>query len=585
MSILQGGIALKSAKRRRFIAYILLSLAILLIVVAVGTLVHTFSKYNALSLSRQDSQLVEIAQAVDTSMHNQLNSLRENLRYVITRRGFLLAEQTWISTGNSEDLLNRMQENLVSSSLMVHAMLAITGENRILSSSANDSYYFPDGMEGTLLPCFGGDGSMYLALFEEGQHARYAALVDMEEWYASLAHFNVKDSIRLMLLGSQERILLHTWMGQSKVNIIDDLTEANCDLHAVRHMLSSRTASHSQTHSYHLTYPGDTYAHEMRMTTIPLPLCTNGYFIVGLTSDYDEIIVPMQSAAWHMIISSAILMTGVLMMLLTSFQLVLQNRQRDVELERLIQRNEETRKLLEKTNELAHHQRLETIGTLTASIAHEFNNLLTPIMGYSILTLEGLPDGCDDLADNVSEIYEASRKAKNIVSRLNDLSRRSDEEHFTALSLPNLVEKALNVAAPALPARVSTALNKPETDLIVSGSETKLSQLLLNLILNAYHAMETTGGTLTLALSAEEEFAVVRVQDEGIGIPEEALPLIFEPFFTTKESGRGTGLGLAIVHQIVQAHHGDIKVHSITGQGTTFILSLPLAYSVNADIA
>ena len=98
----------------------------------------------------------------------------------------------------------------------------------------------------------------------------------------------------------------------------------------------------------------------------------------------------------------------------------------------LEEKNRRIEELNAKTRELAHHQRLETIGTMTSSIAHEFNNLLTPIMGYSMMTLEELPQD-DGLYDNVLEIYNASLKAKDIISRLSELSRKNTELVFKAL--------------------------------------------------------------------------------------------------------------------------------------------------------
>ncbi len=572
----QGGIGLKLFRHKRLLTYGLLTAGILLIVIGSVLLAQTFRGYNELSLSRQDRQLEEMARTIDHNMASLLEGLQEDLIYVIGRRGFVEAEATWQQTGDAEELLSRMQENRLSTQTMVHAMLTIQGDTILLSSGGNTDYYFPSGMEGALQPCFAGDGSMYLALFADGQHARYAALVSMADWYAALTHIHASENIQLMLLGSQRKILLHTWMGEQHVSAVEELTEDSCDQSAVRCLMESRTTGQALTTSYDLSYPGDTYVHEMRMTTVPLEACENGYFIVGLICDYDEILLPMQAAAWYLFLSGVLLVTGLLLMVLMAVMLVRQSRRRDLELESLRQRSEETQKLLDKTTELAHHQRLETIGTLTASIAHEFNNLLTPIMGYAILTLEGLPEGCDDLADNAAEIYEASRKAKTIIARLNDLSRRNVEASFSPIALNGIVEKARQVAAPAQPPRVTTCFTPPAENILVSGNETQLSQLLLNLILNAYHAMEDSGGTLTLSLTREDDQAMLRVQDEGVGIPQEALPHIFDPFFTTKESGRGTGLGLAIVQQIVQSHHGEIDVISTPGKGTTFTLRLPL---------
>lgn len=574
---------MKNKGYRRWPIYLLVTAAVLMACISVTVLMRTFNQYSELSLQRQDSQLEKMAEAADITMANHLNSFREELRYVIGRRGFMEAERSWYEEGETDDLLGRMQENLISSNPLVHNMVVVRDGEIALTAESGENYTFTRGMEGELKPCFTDDGTMYLALLEDGQYVRFAVLISMNDWYNVLADTYASDSIHLMLLGMHQRVLLHTWMDGQYARLVDELTNENSDMQAVQYVLQSGATAQRLMASYHLVYPGDDYTHEMRMTAIPLTECTNGYFSVALTSDYDEIVQPMQAAAWWLFTSGAMLVASVLLLIFMAIMLVHRGRQRDRELESLVQRNEETQKLLEKTTELAHHQRLETIGTLTASIAHEFNNLLTPIMGYSILTLEGLPEDCDDLADNVTEIYEASRKAKDIISRLNALSRKSAETAFMPLSLHGIVEKAMRVAATAQPAWVKTQLIAEENELIVSGIETQLSQLLLNLILNAYHAMEKDGGTLTLTLRRAGEQAVLLVQDEGVGIPEDALPVVFEPFFTTKETGSGTGLGLAIVQQITQSHHGTITVESTLGQGTTFTLQLPLAETKSTD--
>jgi signal transduction histidine kinase len=228
-----------------------------------------------------------------------------------------------------------------------------------------------------------------------------------------------------------------------------------------------------------------------------------------------------------------------------------------------------------KNQELAHHDRLQTIGTLTSSIAHEFNNLLTPIMGYSILVLEQLPSDAEELYDNVLEIYNSSRKAKEIIARLSDLSRKNTSLTFQYVSPDELVRKVLAVASPARPPHVEVRTDLACRHLWLRGNEIQLSQMLLNLILNAYHAMEPGGGTLTVATRPEGEFLCFQVSDTGSGISPEVLPHIFEPFFTTKERGKGTGLGLAIVRQVMEEHKGTIAIDTAPGRGTTMLLRFP----------
>lgn len=245
------------------------------------------------------------------------------------------------------------------------------------------------------------------------------------------------------------------------------------------------------------------------------------------------------------------------------------------ELELLRRKNETIEALNRRTNELAHHQRLETIGTLTSSIAHEFNNLLTPIMGYSILALERIPQEDTELYDWILEIYDASRKAKDIIARLSDLSRKNAPENFRPLSPDTLVRRVLDVAAPARPARVEVVTQLEAGTLRVQGNETQLSQMLLNLVLNGFQAIGPEGGTLTVSTAADGNWVRFRVSDTGVGIDPAIRPYLFEPFFTTKESGKGTGLGLAIVQQVVESHGGEIAVESQPGKGASFTIHLP----------
>ena len=229
----------------------------------------------------------------------------------------------------------------------------------------------------------------------------------------------------------------------------------------------------------------------------------------------------------------------------------------------------------EAVEQLAHHQRLETIGMLTSSIAHEFNNLLTPIMGYSMMVLEKLGPEEEELYDDILEIYNASGKAKKIISRLSDLSRKNTGMTFRQVSPDELVKKTLDVANPARPLKVEVQMSLNCWDQQIRANEIQLSQMLLNLVMNAFHAMGDEPGVLTVETSFDERNVRLTVKDTGCGIPEEQKKRIFEPFFTTKEAGKGTGLGLAIVAQVVEDHQGHILLDSHEGEGTSVTVILP----------
>ena len=306
-----------------------------------------------------------------------------------------------------------------------------------------------------------------------------------------------------------------------------------------------------------------------------------GWWLIGhvkmLAPAYDHhsgLMDDVGTVFFYAMLCGTMIMAGIGILILMVLHMLRRTARIEQEAEALRRKNEAIEALNQQTQKLAHHQRLETIGTLTSSIAHEFNNLLTPIMGYSLMALEQLPQE-EGLYDDILEIYNASRKAKNIISRLSDLSRKNTSMTFRVASPDDLIRRTLDVARPARPSRVEVKLDLNCWDQRILANEIQLSQLLLNLILNAFQAMEASGGVLTLSTSYDEGGIRICVADTGCGIPQEVLPHIFEPFFTTKESGRGTGLGLAIAAQVVEDHQGLIRVESVQGQGTVFTVELP----------
>ena len=291
--------------------------------------------------------------------------------------------------------------------------------------------------------------------------------------------------------------------------------------------------------------------------------------------NHEQLLRSVRVTAFYTMIFGSMAAVGVGILMALFLHVIRSTSRLQKEADALRRRSEAVEALNEKTQSLAHHQRLETIGTLTSSIAHEFNNLLTPIMGYSMLALEKLPPEEEELYDDILEIYNASRKAKTIISRLSDLSRKNTSTTFREVCPDKLVRKTLDVANPAGPPKVEVKVDLNCLDQRLQANEIQLSQLLLNLILNGFQAMGDKGGVLTIKTSYDENNIQIQVADTGCGIPEEIRELVFEPFFTTKETGKGTGLGLAIVAQVVEDHHGTIRLDSHVGEGTAITVSLP----------
>lgn len=290
----------------------------------------------------------------------------------------------------------------------------------------------------------------------------------------------------------------------------------------------------------------------------------NGVLIQNIEQTAVKMILFCSLAAW-----------GVAILVFLLLRLARRTSRIHKEAEALRIRQEAVEALSRKNQELAHHQRLQTLGTLTSSIAHEFNNLLTPIMGYSLMALEKLPPEEEGLYDDLLEIYNASKKAKVIISRLSDLSRKNTDNSFREIFVDEVIRKTLDVANPARPEHVELRLNLNCWDQRIPANEIQLTQLMLNLALNAFQAMGEKPGVLTIATSFDEGYLHILVEDTGCGMDEKTREMAFEPFFTTKESGKGTGLGLAIAAQVVEDHRGTIDLKSEPGKGTTVRIRLP----------
>jgi signal transduction histidine kinase len=233
--------------------------------------------------------------------------------------------------------------------------------------------------------------------------------------------------------------------------------------------------------------------------------------------------------------------------------------------------------------QLTESQRLATIGTIAAVIAHEFNNLLTPIVSYSQYALqsaEGDKPDMELIKKALSKAFGSASKAGKICTSMLGLARGE----FAPGEIPvqQLVDEVLLVLARD-PQKDGIALRvQVQPDLKVRGDVVQLEQVLLNLLINARQAMLGKGGSLTVRASRSDDGEEVRVQviDTGPGIPEKLLPKIFQPFFTTKGTAKpgeskGTGLGLAICKDIIEHHKGRIDVQSELGKGTTFTICLP----------
>jgi signal transduction histidine kinase len=227
--------------------------------------------------------------------------------------------------------------------------------------------------------------------------------------------------------------------------------------------------------------------------------------------------------------------------------------------------------------QLLQAQRLSSVGELASSIAHEFNNILTTIINSAKLGMRNQEHTEKQLA--FERIVKAGQRAATIAGGMLGFARKSGT-HRQNCDIARLVEEVLILTEKDLTKHrihVETRLFARPVARVVPG---QIEQILVNLVINARQAMPN-GGRLKIEVRENDAADVVevRVADTGVGIPPDQLRLIFEPFFTTKqpdEYGRGgTGLGLSVCRQIIEQHHGRIRVESVVGKGSTFTVKLP----------
>ena len=247
------------------------------------------------------------------------------------------------------------------------------------------------------------------------------------------------------------------------------------------------------------------------------------------------------------------------------------------------------RELKRSEERLIQQERLSAIGQMASGIAHDFNNMLIPILGYSDLLLENreLLEDRERVLSMLESIRNSAQTSRETVKRLQQFYRADSSPRMEEVKIADLVSEVVAATRPlwksdreAYSVRVRIR-EEVSPDIVVTVSRGQFSEALMNLVLNALHAV-SSGGEVTIRAAVEDENLHLEIRDTGIGMSSDVARKCLEPFFSTKGE-EGTGMGLAMVHGIVKRHNGSLTIDSAPGEGTSIHVRIPLVQEDAVD--
>ena len=539
---------------------------------------ESFKGFEESILREKDSQFYSLISSDDINIENTIDSFIREADTFFARDRLRQRVTDWHRSGRKEALETYLLENPVRSNPIYADLLVLSNDVIQITADGGGSYTFLTGKDNNgLRICMDDAGKYYLAYeFDYDQNTSFDALIDLTVMYDRA--LGDGGNRGLMLMDSASTVLIRRSGGETLITPVSEDADDNT-VQCRDYMVQCQQEGTSNGASLVLKDAnGNDYT--ARIVAMPSSMTVNGEFALGISANYEETLRPSRDAARLILIYGGMVVAAIIVLITMTLLLGRANLAGRVELADLKKRNKTMEEINQKMQLLAHHQRLEAIGTMTASIAHDFNNLLTPIMGYSIMAMEQLPEYETEIQEYLMEVYNASVKAKDMVTRLAEISKKGKEENFSILNVDEVIRNALKVTFPAKPKTVEVKGSFSSGQARIKGDRTQISQLVINIVLNAYDVMRETGGLLLVSTRRKGSDIVIVFKDNGSGMDAETVTRIFDPFYTTKESGKGTGLGLAIVAQIVETHGGRIYVDSQPGEGTEFRIELP---QVRAD--
>lgn len=440
-------------------------------------------------------------------------------------------------------------------------------------------------------------GKRYIVLKEKlFTEKQFCIAVDEEEYYQKLiSRIRVGENGYVVVKNSDGKIIMHPEDEQWGIDVIEGRKELypNLDLSSLERMVEEQKSGREGISQYYSYWWTDPELPRVYKVSAYAPVDLGGdFWVVSAVMDYDEFYEPIRDG----FINICLIASGIFLLVFLLFVFLGKMSSDRKKSEGEIKYLKELNALLEEVHQgeekIAHQQRLQIMGTMTGGIAHEFNNFLTPIMGYAEILMMELPPDSEQY-DSACEIYEASEKAKEVVRQISSLSRKNVETVYRLMPAQKLFTRAVKMVESICPVHVKLTADIQAGEAKILSNATQINQVILNICVNAVHAIGKKEGMLEIKvrlcrrqelpghvaerfLDLWKEYLTITITDNGCGMDKEVLKHIFDPFFTTKKGGEGTGLGLALAEQIILSHKGCIYAESQQGKGSCFRIYLPV---------